>query len=86
MVAGRLRISFCAGVGSNTPITALHTSTAKSVSVELNTSGEYSKLHWVSGCAAARRLMMRAALVAISTTPALSWLKTMRRKLGAVAL
>ncbi len=86
MVAGRLRISFCAGVGWNTPITALHTSTAKSVSVELNTSGEYSKRQAVSGAASARRLMTCAALTAMFTTPALSWLKTMRRKLGAVAL
>ncbi|MOA16011.1 hypothetical protein D3C78_1362010 [compost metagenome] len=81
-----MRISFCCGVGWNTPITALHTSTANSGSVELKISGEYSKRHSVSGFCSARRLMICPALTAIWITPAWSWLKTMRRKLGAVAL
>ncbi len=71
-VAGRLRISFCAGVGWKTSITALHTSTANSGSVELKISGEYSKRQAVPGFSAARRLITLPALTAICTTPALS--------------
>jgi hypothetical protein len=41
-VAGRLRISFCSGVGSMTSITAWQTSIAYSGSVSVKLSGEYS--------------------------------------------
>ncbi|MNQ53352.1 hypothetical protein D3C85_673900 [compost metagenome] len=85
-VAGRLRMIFFSGVGCQTSITASQTSTAKSSSVELKISGEYWKVQSVCGCLAASSLISLAALVAISITPALSWLKTMRRKDGAVAL
>ncbi|MCY1309867.1 hypothetical protein D9M68_393920 [compost metagenome] len=74
------------GVGCQTSITASQTCTANSSSVKLKVSGEYSKVHWVSGCSAASFLINLAALVAMSITPCLSWLKTMRRKDGAVAL
>ncbi|MCY1544732.1 hypothetical protein D9M68_806320 [compost metagenome] len=77
---------FFSGVGCQTSITASQTSTAKSSSVELKISGEYWKVQSVCGCLAASSLISLAALVAISITPALSWLKTMRRKDGAVAL
>ena len=74
------------GVGCQTSITALQTSTENSSSVELKISGEYWNDHWVSGCSAASFLISFAALVAMSTTPCLSWLKTMRRNDGAVAV
>ncbi|MCY1371151.1 hypothetical protein D9M69_582830 [compost metagenome] len=85
-VAGRLRMIFFSGVGCQTSITASQTCTANSSSVELKISGEYWKVQSVPGCLAASSLISLAALVAMSITPCLSWLKTMRRKDGAVAL
>ncbi|MMZ67771.1 hypothetical protein D1872_303890 [compost metagenome] len=85
-VAGRLRMILCSGVGFHTSMTASQTSLANSISVALKVSGEYWKVHWVSGCSAASFLISLAAFTAISTTPCLSWLKTMRRNDGAVAL
>ncbi|MNP04341.1 hypothetical protein D3C76_962520 [compost metagenome] len=85
-VAGRLRMTLFSGVGCHTSSTASQTCTANSSSVEVKISGEYWKVHWVSGCSAASFLISLAAFTAISTTPCLSWLKTMRRNDGAVAL
>src|SRR5450830_38811 len=85
-VAGRLRIILCSGVGFHTSITASHTSLANSNSVALKVSGEYSNVHWVSGCWAAYLTNSLAALTAMALTPSLSWLNTMRRKDGEVAL
>jgi hypothetical protein len=85
-VAGRLRMILCSGVGFHTSITASQTSLANSSSVALKVSGEYWKVHWVSGCWAAYLTNSLAAFTAMSLTPCLSWLKTMRRNDGQVAL
>ncbi|MCY1405241.1 hypothetical protein D9M71_204780 [compost metagenome] len=85
-VAGRLRMIFFSGVGCHTSITASQTCTANSSSVEVKISGEYWKVQSVSGCSAASFLIRVAAFTAMSITPCLSWLKTMRRNEGAVAL
>src|SRR3990167_8173347 len=85
-VAGRLRIILCSGVGFHTSITASQTSLANSSSVAMKVSGEYSKVHWVSGCWAAYLTNSLAALTAMALMPSLSWLNTMRRNDGEVAL
>ncbi|MNN65993.1 hypothetical protein D3C81_1815400 [compost metagenome] len=85
-VAGRLRMILLSGVGFHTSITASQTSLANSSSVALKVSGEYSKVHSVSGCMAAYLTNSLAAFTAMALTPSLSWLKTMRRKEGEVAL
>ncbi|MNE11195.1 hypothetical protein D3C80_1039420 [compost metagenome] len=71
-VAGRLRMILCSGVGFQTSITASQTSLANSSSVALKVSGEYWKVHWVSGCWAAYLTNSLAAFTAISFTPSLS--------------
>ena len=60
------------GVGAHTSITASQISLAKSSSVMVNVSGEYSKRQSVSGCSAAHCLNKRAPFTAMSTIPALS--------------
>src|SRR3546814_12920345 len=74
------------GVVFQTSITASQTSLANSSSVALKVSGEYSNCHWVSGCCAAYLTNSLAAFTAIFFTPFLSWLNTMRRYDGQVAL
>src|SRR5690554_2394602 len=85
-VAGKFKITLLLALGCHTSSTALQTSTANGVSVALKVSGEYSKVHWVSGCMAAYFLNNCAACTAMAFTPALSWLKTMRRNAGETAL
>ena len=68
-VAGRLRISRFCGVGWTTSLTASQISSAKSSSVPVKLSGEYSKIDSVSGALAASSLTCRAASTAISLTP-----------------
>ena len=71
-VAGRLMITGLCGVGDQTAVTASTTSTAKSSSVPVKLSGEYSKIHSVFGCLAASSATHWAPCVAISTIPARS--------------
>ena len=78
-VAGRLRISRFRGVGRITSLTASQISSAKSSSVPVKLSGEYSKMNSVSGAAAASALTCRAAATAISLTPLRSVRKTTSR-------
>ena len=68
-VAGRLRIALCSGVGDQTSSTASQISWAKSSSVPVKLSGEYSKVKSVSGSAEASCLIFSAPRTAISTMP-----------------
>ena len=58
-----------AGVGCQTAFTASHTSTAKSSSVPVKLSGEYSNTQSVSGRAAAQSRITRAPATAMSRMP-----------------
>ena len=75
-----------AAVAPNASSTASQISSANSCSVPEKASGEYSKVHCVSGCAAASSLITFAASVASLTVAALSCRNTTRRNTGAVAL
>ena len=86
IVAGRLRITGFAELGSSTSITASHTSRLNSSSAVENVSGLYSKCQSVSGYFAACSLRMLAPSTAIALTPALSRLKTISRHAGLTAL
>ena len=59
---------------------------AKSVSVELNTSGEYSKRQAVPRALGSQALDDLRGIHGNLDHSGLVWLKTIRRKLGAVAL
>ena len=85
-VAGRLMIARRSGVGFQMSSTLLHISSAKSSSVAVKVSGEYSKRHSVSGRASVSCLMIFVALVAISMQPSRSRPNTVRRNTGEVAL
>ena len=61
------------------PFTASHISTAKSSSVPVKLSGEYSKTQSVSGRAAAQSRISLAPATAMSRMPARSSPKTTRR-------
>ena len=79
-VVGRLRISFRCGVGWKTSITASHTSSAYSGSVDEKLSGEYSQVIAVPRRYASAYCMHHLApCTAISLMPARSWRKTTRR-------
>ncbi len=72
-------MTLCAGVGCHTAFTASHISTAKSSSVAVKLSGEYSKTQSVSGRAAAQSRITLAPATAMSRMPARSMPKTTRR-------
>ena len=78
-VAGRLRISRLSGVGLMTSLTASQMSRAKSSSVPVKLSGEYSNWKSAPGAALASALTCLAALTAISVTPLRSVLNTTSR-------
>ena len=73
MIVGR------SGVGSQTSVTALQISTAKSSSVPVNDSGEYSKRISVSSICSASLRTSSAPWTAMSTMPARSESNTTRR-------
>ena len=87
-VEGRLRMISRPSCGCQMSITASHTSSAKSRSVSIKTSGEYSKPKmvsspsWRSACAMTSRVPKRASSIVCSRS---AW-KTTSRKTGAVAL
>ena len=68
-VAGRFRISLFSGVGRITSFTASQISRAKSSSVPVKLSGEYSNWKSVPDAASASALTCFAAATAISVTP-----------------
>ena len=72
-------MTLCAGVGCQTSFTASHISTAKSSSVPVKLSGEYSNTQSVSGRAAAQSRITLAPATAMSRMPARSIPKTTRR-------
>ena len=78
-VEGRLRIVFRAGVGSQTSVTASHISTAKSSSVPVKLSGEYSRNHSVPGRFATPSRISFAPATAIALMPSRSRPNTRRR-------
>ncbi len=67
------------GVGCQTAVTASQISTAKSSSVAVKLSGEYSNTHSVPGCSRAMSRMSLAPVTAISTMPGRSSPNTTRR-------
>ncbi len=85
-VAGRFRITGRCGVGSNTSITASQTCSTKGISVLEKVSGEYSKLHSVSGWAAASFTDQARGVRGQLDGAASSCRNTTRRNTGAVAL
>ena len=66
MVAGRLKINLLLGLAPQRSITAVQISTAKSASVMLKVSGEYSNTHLVCGYWAMAALMSSIAFKAKS--------------------
>ena len=78
-VAGRFRMTGRVGVGSQTSITASQISSAKSSSVPVKLSGEYSHCTSHSGIVRASFWHSWAALTAMSTMPARSRPNTTRR-------
>ncbi len=68
-VAGRFTIIGWSTVGRHTSATALHTSAAKSSSVPVKLSGEYSYTHRGPGCRAAASAIIRAPATAMSQMP-----------------
>src|SRR5690554_7278139 len=85
-VSGKLKMALFSGVGCQTSITALQTSTAKSTSVDEKLSGEYSNTHSVSGYLRDSSCTLRAPCIAISIMPCLSNLNTLSRCTGEVEL
>jgi len=71
-VAGRFRIIFWSGVGCQTSITASEISLAKSSSVPVKLSGEYSKTNSVDRWSEANRLISSAPRTAIAMMPSRS--------------